>query len=440
MTPDVSGVNQRSSPEFEAVLKAVAKRLSNFKIRTDQAQISTSEEKKRSCPDEELPVDRFVRPRLGNEDKEDEVQLLEWHFVKSKAATSPVSSPSTLTTSSSAVSGPITVKEDTVVDPSIHFQPSNLRLRRLIRRSGEGKVTLIEQKTTSTLYCLKTVKKPYAINEEPWESYVLAAIPRHPNLINIEHTLYAKSGPYPVASYILPYFSLGDLTNLAVRFATQDKLIPEAFILSAFAQLAGAVEFLHRGFYLPPSSSRRQRLLPTSPHSDPGILHRDIKPENILVRISSKGRRALPDVVLTDFGHASFNQFTYDACGTYAYNAPEYPRSSPKGDIWGVGAVIHYLIHCQPPILPLPSRYLSTPEVQGWWEQRSEAKGARQDVPKGHSWVLIKAMLKLLAIEERKRPLSKAVVDMMQRDSAIISRRRELFEEEMPEFALNWKL
>ena len=92
------------------------------------------------------------------------------------------------------------------------------------------------------------------------------------------------------------------------------------YLGKAFRDLATAIEFLHRGFYSD---------LPGFLKTDlPGLVHRDIKPENILLRDNPRRdfsvTRGLPfpDLVLSDFGHATVEEFNYTPAGTYLWRAP----------------------------------------------------------------------------------------------------------------------
>ena len=85
-----------------------------------------------------------------------------------------------------------------------------------------------------------------------------------------------------------------------------------------------------------------------------GILHRDIKPQNIVVRDDGEPK-------LIDFGLARItstwhpNEQQPGVCGTLGFMAPEQARGDvnrigPASDIFGLGAVLYYLLTGQPPI------------------------------------------------------------------------------------------
>jgi len=98
------------------------------------------------------------------------------------------------------------------------------------------------------------------------------------------------------------------------------------------AKLAGAMAMVHRR----------------------GVIHRDIKPRNIL--IDESGEPRLIDFGLARLRHAWSDRPDPTWGGTLAYMAPEqarreYDRIGPRSDVFGLGAVLYFLLTGQPPFV-----------------------------------------------------------------------------------------
>ena len=137
---------------------------------------------------------------------------------------------------------------------------------------------------------------------------------------------------------IVPFFPLGDLFEFGWHVFDEKDHIPEAFIFKVFKQLASVVEFLHAGFnrdYVEASEPKKYQR-----PSLPGIIHRDIKPENILLRATKRPSvmapdlEPYPDMVLADFGLATFDNEGSDTAGTGMWMPPEMLDGfSTKSDV-----------------------------------------------------------------------------------------------------------
>ena len=278
-------------------------------------------------------------------------------------------------------------------------------------KGSEGKTALVKHKTKPLLYALKTVIKPDLIDKVPHEVAVLQALNLnqecHPHLIHVAAFSYVTDLAIPYVEYYLPYYHLGDLHSLTRRYTSRKVFMPELFVWKVFHQLASALEYLHRGFY-----DKRS-------NANPGLVHRDIKPENILLRaaplpfshlsaLNNSGLIPFPEIVVSDFGHATFTEFTYEPCGTNIFHGPEIPRSSPKSDVWSMGAVIHTMIHSYPPIGVLPEYIPSTEENHHIWESRPEARQPNLRLPKDYSQDLARLM-GFTMLEEGRRPYAQFI-------------------------------
>ena len=203
--------------------------------------------------------------------------------------------------------------------------------------------------------------------------------------------------------YYFEYCSGGDLYQLCQQYNSHVAWLPEALIWKVYLQLCSALEYLHRGF----EERRSDR---------PGIVHRDIKPENILLR-RSLTKQDYPDVVLADFGCASFDFATYEPAGTPRWQGQELPRKSPRGDVWSLGAVIHDMIYMELPILPLPADIEPTRQNMDWWEQRPETRAPITEVPDYYSTTLVNMMLLALEMNHNKRATAGRLVAQLKEAS-----------------------
>ncbi len=145
----------------------------------------------------------------------------------------------------------------------------------------------------------------------------------HINLVKIYDLDFDYDRPFLVMEYIHG-------RNLEV-YARDEPVTPRCAAELA-AKLAGALAMVHRR----------------------GIIHRDIKPRNILIDESGEPR-------LIDFGLASLRNAWSDRPdstwgGTLAYMAPEqarleHDRIGPRSDVFGLGAVLYFLLTGQPPFV-----------------------------------------------------------------------------------------
>ena len=254
---------------------------------------------------------------------------------------------------------------------------------------GEGVIDLMRSRSVSQLVVRKTVEYARLAYAKPIEAAVLQDIlpERHPNIIKLHaFESYQLEG----ARYYFEYCSGGDLHELVNQYRKRRMLLPEPFIWQTYQKLASALEFLHQGFDPRcPDPTRR------------GICHRDIKPSNVFLRLRPDFE--YPDVVLADFGHATLDFATYDPAGTTVWQPPELPRHSPKGDVYSLGAVIHFMVHCEAPIVEMPDGLANTQDVRDAFFAAPETRRPILDFVHGYSEELVCMMLMALEPDEKKR-------------------------------------
>jgi len=254
---------------------------------------------------------------------------------------------------------------------------------------GEGQCSLVMRKGDSQLRVIKSVKRPRKYAGKPIEAVILQDVlpDRHNNIIHLHN--YEMFSQGPGVSYYFEYCAGGDLYDLVSRYNDHNVFVPELFIWKAFIQLASALESLHRGFH-------RAEKIRT------GIVHRDIKPENIFLRLSAN-EKAYPDVVLADFGCATFEFATYERKGTYCWQGPEIPRQTPKGDVYSLGAIIHYLIHLESPLAAMPDSIPNTKHNRRIWDVTPEARQPKTTIPEPYSEELCEFMLVATNLDHNTR-------------------------------------
>ncbi|GAB0138340.1 hypothetical protein EsDP_00006576 [Epichloe bromicola] len=172
------------------------------------------------------------------------------------------------------------------------------------------------------------------------ELEIMQAI-HHPSLVNLK----AWSIEPTRAILVLSYCPGGDLFDIAT---TQRKLLTPALLRRAFAELIGAVKYLH----------------------EKNIVHRDIKLENVLVNLTpleladaSVDWTKFPTSVITlaDLGlsrRIADDEKLETRCGSDDYAAPEVIMGQPYDgraiDAWSLGVLLYALLESRLPFDPHP--------------------------------------------------------------------------------------
>ncbi|ATB50264.1 bifunctional serine/threonine-protein kinase/formylglycine-generating enzyme family protein [Corallococcus macrosporus] len=195
------------------------------------------------------------------------------------------------------------------------------RLIRLLGEGGMGRVYLAEDTALQRRVAIKFIGAERSGPEQRdrlfAEARALARL-RHPNVVTVYRVSEVGAHPYLVQEF-LPGISLRGLPAP----------LPPERVLAIALGLARGLAAAHRAH----------------------VLHRDLKPDNVMV---------LPDgaVKLVDFGlalswtaapgdAAPALQPTIPIAGTRGYMAPEALRGEPpgpRGDVYGLGMVLHELL------------------------------------------------------------------------------------------------
>ncbi|EKE41425.1 hypothetical protein ENUP19_0347G0050 [Entamoeba nuttalli] len=189
----------------------------------------------------------------------------------------------------------------------------------LIGKGAFGKVYLVKNKETQTLFAMKVIQKKQVIERDEVqhsleEKNILAKI-KHPFLVN----LYCSFQTSVNLHYVIDYCPGGELYSLMKKEQTMNEKRTKFYA----GQLVLALEHLH----------------------NQGIIYRDVKPENIL--ICADGYIRLTDFGLSKMG-ISDNSKTATFCGTPEYLAPEVIQNvayTNAIDWWGLGVLIYEMLY-----------------------------------------------------------------------------------------------
>jgi serine/threonine protein kinase len=207
---------------------------------------------------------------------------------------------------------------------------------------GQGLVELMKCKVTGELFVAKIFHNRFECENE---AALLRRLHRGRKMPRIIRPVFYHGGmPYSNESTLmLEYCNMPDLFGYKDEWSERGLPIPEIDVWNIMFQLSEAVAFLHEGWGTQEYSSNPNKLT-WNP-----VVHRDIKPENVLLhRVSGL---AVPMVKLSDFGLAKYFDPTNcrESSGTALYFPPEKPVWTPPGDVWALGATIHYICTGQPP-------------------------------------------------------------------------------------------
>jgi serine/threonine protein kinase len=191
---------------------------------------------------------------------------------------------------------------------------------------AQGQVYRVIHPNLGQAMVLKLGRKPAGEDERASlvaEGRLLADLKPHINLVRIYDLDFHNDLPFLVMEYV-------DGRNLE-DYARDEPVTPRR-AAELVAKLAGALAMVHRK----------------------GIIHRDIKPRNIL--IDEVGEPRLIDFGLARLRNAWADPFATTWGGTLAFMAPEQARreddrTGPRSDLFGLGAVLYFLLTGQPPFV-----------------------------------------------------------------------------------------
>eukprot|EP00760_Papus_ankaliazontas_P012725 PhM_4_TR15512/c0_g1_i1/m.9023/K08857/NEK1_4_5; NIMA (never in mitosis gene a)-related kinase 1/4/5 len=150
------------------------------------------------------------------------------------------------------------------------------------------------------------------------EAKTMAAVPRHPNIVQFYDSFETENTLY----IVMEYAESGDLERM-LKLRKKEPLT-EAEVLHIFTQLCAALNHLHCL----------------------KILHRDLKLQNVFL----SGTKEKPVVKLGDFGISTVLRNTHamarTVCGTPYYFSPEICENKPynnKSDVWSLGCILYEL-------------------------------------------------------------------------------------------------
>ncbi|THH15363.1 hypothetical protein EW146_g5101 [Bondarzewia mesenterica] len=195
----------------------------------------------------------------------------------------------------------------------------------VLGKGNFGKVMLAEEKSSSSLYAIKVLKKEFIIDNDEVEStrsekrvFLAAARERHPFLLGLHSCFQTETRVY----FVMEYVSGGDLMLHIQR--KQFSLRQAKFYAS---EVLLALEYFHAN----------------------GIIYRDLKLDNILLTLDGH-------VKVADYGLCKeemwFGQTTSTFCGTPEFMAPEILLEQRYGravDWWAFGVLTYEMLLGQSP-------------------------------------------------------------------------------------------
>ena len=260
-----------------------------------------------------------------------------------------------------------------------------LDIVRELGRGLEGTALLVQDRSTREYYVCKDLREFIVLGTQPLEVQIRKyCMPwNHRSLLNFYGWYFIGNDARRGCQIYYEYCAGGDLGNLIPR-RRHPAEHPESLIWHVFIQLAEALHAMHN---LGPQH----------------VVHRDVKPENVFLTSPYRPYHNYPTLKLGDYGLATTRPVSRGA-GTFYWKGPEV-ECSAKGDVWGLGAVIHALCHGSSPV--------ST--ARRGWERDPRARRPR-NLPSRYSNTLNHRMMSCLRRDPRDRPDSETLVRRLRRE------------------------
>jgi len=194
----------------------------------------------------------------------------------------------------------------------------NFEFLKVLGKGTFGKVILCREKSTSSLYAIKILKKEVIIKKDEVEHTLtekrVLQTTKHPFLISLKYSFTTEDR----LCFVMEYVNGGEL----FFHLSRERSFSEERTKFYGAEIICAIHYLH------------QR----------AIIYRDLKLENLL--LDKDGH-----IKIADFGlckeDIQYGNFTKTFCGTPEYLAPEVLEDNDYGravDWWGVGVVMYEMM------------------------------------------------------------------------------------------------
>eukprot|EP00759_Apiculatamorpha_spiralis_P034252 PhF_6_TR35380/c0_g1_i1/m.51414/K08857/NEK1_4_5; NIMA (never in mitosis gene a)-related kinase 1/4/5 len=204
---------------------------------------------------------------------------------------------------------------------SVFLATKGFHVKKTLGKGSFGEALLVKDtRNGDRSVVVKVVRmasmSPQERSESLKEVSTMAAVPKHPNIVEMFDSFENDSNLY----IVMEYAEVGDLERLLKQYGKTP--LPEPLVVRIFTQLCLALQHLH----------------------GMKILHRDLKIQNIFL----SGSMEKPVVKLGDFGISTVLRNTHamarTVCGTPYYFSPEICENKPynnKSDVWSLGCILY---------------------------------------------------------------------------------------------------